>query len=423
MISEDSLQKRTLFLITSSFPIGEFETFLESEFPFLQKAFDQIFIITNTPVTPDQRIPKEAAHVIYMPYLPRWYEKLRYPKYFFNSLIWSELKQLVVNEHRFPKLGMLSSMLGSLTTGNKLCRLIRNLLHEYQLNPNNTVAYSYWCNDMVTGLSLLKLYQPQIHCVTRAHGFDVYLERSTYNYLPLRRHIFNKLDSIYFASEHGKNYTVDKFGNYPSFKVARLGVNDGDREYHTKPDTLLRIVSCSSLIPLKQVDIIIDSLALIEDFSIHWTHIGSGELHQVLEEKASALLSSKKNIEFKFAGRIANEQVINYYREGRFDFFINTSCTEGLPVSMMEAMAHGIPVIGPDVGGVSELVVHLYNGYLISDQVDVQEVKVSLEKAAQLDQIDYQVYSTNAYQTWKHKYQAAINYSQFTQSLTSGGAF
>ena len=41
---------------------------------------------------------------------------------------------------------------------------------------------------------------------------------------------------------------------------------------------------------------------------------------------------------------------------GGLDGLINVSESEGLPVSMMEAQMAGLPVIGTDVGGVSEIV-------------------------------------------------------------------
>ncbi|NJK95527.1 MAG: glycosyltransferase [Bacteroidales bacterium] len=36
--------------------------------------------------------------------------------------------------------------------------------------------------------------------------------------------------------------------------------------------------------------------------------------------------------------------------------FLNTSLSEGVPVSVMEALSFGLPVIATDVGGTGELI-------------------------------------------------------------------
>jgi glycosyltransferase involved in cell wall biosynthesis len=51
---------------------------------------------------------------------------------------------------------------------------------------------------------------------------------------------------------------------------------------------------------------------------------------------------------------------------GSADVVVSTSHTEGLPLSLLEAFAHGVPVVATDVGGVSELVTHEVNGLLVA---------------------------------------------------------
>ena len=49
----------------------------------------------------------------------------------------------------------------------------------------------------------------------------------------------------------------------------------------------------------------------------------------------------------------------------KYDLLMNVSYFEGIPVSMMEALSVGIPLLGPDVGGVSEIIKNGYNGFLV----------------------------------------------------------
>lgn len=48
------------------------------------------------------------------------------------------------------------------------------------------------------------------------------------------------------------------------------------------------------------------------------------------------------------------------------DLYINTSLHEGLPMSILEAMSRGLPVIAPNIGGLKEIVNDGLQGYLIN---------------------------------------------------------
>jgi len=56
------------------------------------------------------------------------------------------------------------------------------------------------------------------------------------------------------------------------------------------------------------------------------------------------------------------KNVMQYLR--KFDIFLMTSWSEGLPVATIEAMAAGLPVVATSVGGMPELVIHGETGYL-----------------------------------------------------------
>src|SRR5690606_20424192 len=56
---------------------------------------------------------------------------------------------------------------------------------------------------------------------------------------------------------------------------------------------------------------------------------------------------------------------------GRYDAFLYTAAFDGLPNVILEAMAAGLPVIAPDVGGIREAVSG-ETGYLVADDPDVE---------------------------------------------------
>jgi glycosyltransferase involved in cell wall biosynthesis len=75
-------------------------------------------------------------------------------------------------------------------------------------------------------------------------------------------------------------------------------------------------------------------------------------------------LIRKYHLEEKFILRGYMENMAEFYRG--IDLYINTSLHEGLPMGVLEAMAHGIPVIVPDTGGMSEIITNGVEGYKIN---------------------------------------------------------
>jgi glycosyltransferase involved in cell wall biosynthesis len=57
------------------------------------------------------------------------------------------------------------------------------------------------------------------------------------------------------------------------------------------------------------------------------------------------------------------DDMLPFYRS--LDLYLNTSVHEGIPMSILEAMAHGLPVVAPNVGGISEIINNGEDGYLI----------------------------------------------------------
>jgi len=79
--------------------------------------------------------------------------------------------------------------------------------------------------------------------------------------------------------------------------------------------------------------------------------IGDGPLRQSLETQAKSL-DSRKNIHF-LGFRHDRIELMK-----KFDLFLMTSVSEGIPRSLMEAMALNIPIAAYDIPGINELLTH-----------------------------------------------------------------
>src|SRR5690606_7803696 len=63
--------------------------------------------------------------------------------------------------------------------------------------------------------------------------------------------------------------------------------------------------------------------------------------------------AQKNNLPLTFTGKLTKKQWIDLSTE--YDIFINTTNFDNTPVSVIEAMALGLPVVSTNVGGISYL--------------------------------------------------------------------
>lgn len=79
---------------------------------------------------------------------------------------------------------------------------------------------------------------------------------------------------------------------------------------------------------------------------------GDGPLLGSLQSKTRSLDISEQVC---FLGHLAHERLLSLYESGAVDLAVLPSSFEGIPVTLMEAMSYGIPVVATSVGGIPEL--------------------------------------------------------------------
>ena len=89
-----------------------------------------------------------------------------------------------------------------------------------------------------------------------------------------------------------------------------------------------------------------------------------------------------------------------FYEKRAFDVFLNTSQKEGVPVSIMEAMRWGVPVIAPAVGGIPELVTKDI-GFLYQPEEGAGGVVKRLEAMVSLTEEETERMRRSAWEHWK----------------------
>lgn len=116
-------------------------------------------------------------------------------------------------------------------------------------------------------------------------------------------------------------------------------------------------ISAGDLIKRKNYRVAIKAIAKLKNDNIHYIICGNGP-----EEKALRKLAIKLEVKeyIHFLG--FRTDMINLYHES--NLFLFTTLQEGLPRSLMEAMASGIPIVASKVRGNVDLIDHDKGGFL-----------------------------------------------------------
>ena len=105
-----------------------------------------------------------------------------------------------------------------------------------------------------------------------------------------------------------------------------------------------------------------------------------------------------------------NEQIKDFYRYGETDCFITTSLTEGMPMSIIEALSFGIPIIATDVGGIHEQIDG--NGILLKSNPTVEEVGQAIIDIVDSTEKKRKEMCRKSHLIWKEKFDLEKNISK-----------
>ncbi len=142
----------------------------------------------------------------------------------------------------------------------------------------------------------------------------------------------------------------------PEDKLFYLPNGIEDTEKRAEPEKSQLVVSVARFSPQKDHFTLLRALARLEDTRA--LLVGDGPLLERAKSLARALGIGRR---VEFVGEVEDvEEILS-----RAGLFVLSSKWEGLPLSVIEAMRAGLPVVATDVGGVGELVRHGENGFLV----------------------------------------------------------
>lgn len=404
--------KKSLLMITNGFPFGESERgFLGAEFPRLAREF-HVHILAHSQEPLLYPLPEgvEAERYEYGPvFRPRRLEDL--PSFFrlltqpFRPSVFSELRRALRRCPSGQALARVKSILGYSVSAWQL----EKRLEEIARKDGTALIYTYWCTPATLAAVRVKKRCPGLKVVTRFHGYDLYQERRSDGWQPFRREIFQGCGRLLFAAEAAKRYVLETWGRQWEPKCAVCYLGSREMAPVRPGGGALTLVSCSNLIPLKRVDLIIQALALLPgSIRVDWHHFGDGTEREALTALAEKMLPP--SVRWKFWGSVPNHRLDGLYRDLKPDLFLTATLTEGgVPVSLQEAFSCGIPAIAPNTDSLPEIVRDGETGFLVSKDPAPGELAAAIRRFYELPPAEKAAMGAAARALWEEAFDAEKN--------------
>ena len=232
-----------------------------------------------------------------------------------------------------------------------LARLVRN----GRFNIVHT--HDYKSNALARLLTAAGSYR----IVATAHGYNQTTRREGY-YYALERLLLRRADAVICPSAALADYLIDTGVSRTRVHVIANGIalDDWPFSHRQRRGTVLNVLYAGRLSPEKNVASLLQACHTLtsQGRSVRLSLAGEGPDRQALGELTDEL---KLTDQVQWLG--LRNDVANLL--GQADVFVNPSSTEGMPNSVLEALACGTPVTATDVGATNELILHEKTGLLI----------------------------------------------------------
>lgn len=231
--------------------------------------------------------------------------------------------------------------------------------------------YAFFCSQIARLLNVK--YIPILH------GGDLPNRLKNNSYLC--KLIFNNA----FKNVAPSNYLLEKFKENGFENVIFIPNSIQLEEYEFKE----RKNSQPNLLWVRAFAEIYNPKMAIEVFKIIKEKYQNASLTMVGPDKDGSLIATKKlaeslNLKVNFTGKLSKNQWTELSK--KHDIFINTTHFDNTPISVIEAMALGLPVISTNVGGIPYMLTDNKNALLIYDN-QTNEMVAAIEKIVENDDL------------------------------------
>lgn len=226
-------------------------------------------------------------------------------------------------------------------------------IHAHFANP--ATSYAMWIH-MLTNIPF----------TFYSHGYDIFYA------FPKDMRLKTELAQKHFTvSQQAVEYIQKKIGNCDG-KIEALysGIDTDFFTFNADQDRDNVLLHVARLHPVKGQQYLIHACWLLRNRGLDFKCliIGEGDQRPKLEK---LILELNLQETCQLLGSKTREEILPYYQHAKV--FVLTSISEGLGNVLTEALACGLPVVGPRVGGIPEIIVDGKTGYLF-EAGNVEEI-------------------------------------------------
>ncbi len=253
-------------------------------------------------------------------------------------------------------------------------------LYRVMKNNNYDIVHCHTPIGGIIGRLVSQIYRKKgLKVYYTAHGFHFYKGAPLVNwmiYYPIEK-IFSKVTDVLITITK-EDYVIakKKFQAKQTFLVNGVGLDlksipNNEKLFNNREEKFV-ILSVGELNVNKNHKSVIEALSKLGNKKIEYRICGKGDKLNELQ-----ILAKKLNVDeqVKFLGYLNNLE--KQFIEA--DLFILPSLREGLSVSLMQAMAYGVPVIGSNIRGNSTLIETNKGGFLFNSN-DSSEIAKQINR-------------------------------------------
>ena len=265
-------------------------------------------------------------------------------------------------------------------------RSIRSLLNA----DHCQLLHIYFGNNGLFWLPLLR--RRTVPTVVSFHGADVRVNLDSPTARRLLLELFASCTLVLARSESLASSLLDLGCPPTKLRIQRTGIPLDTFRYltrHKPADGAWRLLQACRLIAKKGLESTLRAFATFSKIhpNASLTIAGEGPLRGTLEELAARLRLEGR---ITFAGFVDQSALLDLYRESHL--FLHPSeqapngDREGIPNSLLEAMATGLPCITTRHGGIPEAVTHMESGILVCES-DPEGIEDWLDRLVRSDEL------------------------------------
>ena len=284
--------------------------------------------------------------------------------------------------------------------------VLRERFDVYHINPSLT--HSSLLRDGLFMLVLRLLRADNV--IVSFHGWEDPVEKEITNsrlLLGVFRYIFGYADCTLVLAETFRNWLVTVAGFDP-VRVRLFTTMFDDSEFSALRDDLVHddnsVLFLSRLVREKGIYELVDAFrSLAPDYpDLKLVIAGNGPEEQRIGNYVS---TSGLGDRVSFAGYVRGADKVRMMKVA--GLFVLPTYSEGCPVSLLEAMAAGLPVITTPVGGIPHVVKEPDNG-LFLDKVTPGEVEAAIRSLLENSSLRDAMRRTNIREAWAHYSATAV---------------